>query len=192
MISKTVYVNGPLGQGSLFGIARYNMRSGQLLARADNSLADKALKGQLKYNTFRNNCCIVNIQLIWKCINRVWWSFFFTSSSLYSQIPPRVVPTGGIPETPRKWSTSTLPSGCPSPVWDKPCHLSPSSPVQHWWQLLWLHPDHLQRLKSLASHWEPSLPERNRSERNSLKMYCFYSLMSSEVMCLQINRLSSA
>lgn len=64
MISKTMYVNGPFGQGSLFGIARYNMCSGWLLARADDSLADKALKGQMKYITFRNNCCIVNIQLI--------------------------------------------------------------------------------------------------------------------------------
>lgn len=53
-----MYVNSPFGQETLCGIARYNMRSGLLLARADDSLADKDFKGQLKYITSRNNCCI--------------------------------------------------------------------------------------------------------------------------------------
>lgn len=67
-------------------------------------------------------------------------------------------PTGGKPETRRKWSTSTLPSGSPSPVWGKPCPLSPLSPALHWWPLPWSHPDRLRRLKSQASRWEPNSP----------------------------------
>lgn len=129
-------------------------------------------------NTFRSNCCIVDVHLIPKSINTLWWFFFlfiFPSSSPYSQIPLRLLSRGGIPGTRRRWSTSTLPSGCPSPVWGKLCPLSPSSPARRWWRLLWLHPDHLRRLRSLASHWEPSLPERNRREENSLKGSCCYS-----------------
>lgn len=71
-------------------------------------------------------------------------------------------PTGGIPETQRKWSTSTLPSGSPSPVWGKPCPLSPLSPVLHWWLLPWSHPDRQRRLKSQASRWEPNSPRARR------------------------------
>lgn len=68
--------------------------------------------------------------------------------------------TRGTPETQRKWSTSTLPWGYPSPIWGKPCRLFPSSPVLHWWQLPWSHPDHLRRPRSPATHWEPDSPGR--------------------------------
>lgn len=65
------------------------------------------------------------------------------------------------PETQRRWSTSTLPSGSLSPVLGKPCPLSPSEPVRRWWQLPWSHPGLLQRQRSRASHWEPSWPVKN-------------------------------
>lgn len=82
-----------------------------------------------------------------------FWTYNENISTLNSTSP-----TGGIPETQRKWSTSTLPSGSPSPVWGKPCPLSPLSPAQHWWRLPWSHPDPLRRLKSQASRWEPDSP----------------------------------
>lgn len=69
------------------------------------------------------------------------------------------------PGSRRRWSISSRPSGFLSPVWGRPCLLSPSSPDRRWSLPHASHPDHRRRPRSPANRSTPGSPGHGEPER---------------------------